>query len=83
MCWFDLGIKMWGFLATSHAPITDNDNLSNKPYFCLGLLDNLADILIPFDARYIILGIFDPFSTSRYGILLVTLDDFLSETNFW
>ena len=40
---------MWGFLATSYAPITANENLENKPYFCLGLLANLADILRPFD----------------------------------
>ena len=29
---------MWGFLAISHNPTPANDNLSNKPYFCLGLL---------------------------------------------
>ena len=29
-CWFALIIKVWGFLANSRAPITDDDNLSNK-----------------------------------------------------
>ena len=42
---------MWGFLATSYDPITANDSLGNKPHFCLGLLDNLSYLLIPFDAR--------------------------------
>ena len=46
----------WGFLATSHAPVTAYDFLSNKLYFCLGLLSNLADLLRPVDARLIILG---------------------------
>ena len=66
---------MWGLLATLHAPITANENLSNKPYFCLGLLANLEDLLRPVDARSIILGIFDPFSPSRYVIPLGMLDD--------
>ena len=72
-----------GFLATSHALINDNDNLSNKSYFCLGLLANLEDLLIPVDARSIILGIFDPVlyseyhsSTLRYVIQMSALDDF-------
>ena len=65
---FDLDRKMWGLLDTSHALLTDNDNLENKPYVCLGLLDNLADLLVVFDARSIIIGIFDPFSPSRDGI---------------
>ena len=51
-------INIWGFLAASNAPITANENLSNKPYFCLGLLANLAYIMIPVDARSVILGIF-------------------------
>ena len=52
---------MWGFLATSYDSITSDDNSANKPYFCLSLLANLADILRPVDARLIVLGIFDPF----------------------
>ena len=52
---------MWGFLSTSHAQTNANDNLSNKPYFCLGLLTNLSDLLIPVYARSIVLGIFTPF----------------------
>ena len=69
---------MLGLLATSHAPTTTNDNLSNNPYFCLGLLSNLADILIPVDSTSITLGIIYPFypsSTSQYGIPLSALDD--------
>ena len=62
--WFAKDRKMWGLLATSHSPITANDNLSNKPHFCLGLLFNLADILGPVDARSIILGTFDLFYPS-------------------
>ena len=68
---------MWDFLATAHAPITMNDNLENKPYFGLVLLANLADLLIPVDARSIVSGIFYPFtplSPSRYGIPLGVLD---------
>ena len=81
MCRFTLVSKTWGFLATSHAPITTNENLQNKPYFCLVLLANLADLLIPVDARSIILGIFDPFSPLRYGIPLdIVL--LLRENNF-
>ena len=53
--------KMWELLATSHAPNTANDNLANKPYFCLGLLDNLIDLLITLDNRLIILGGCIPF----------------------
>ena len=70
---------MWGLLTTPHAPITDNDNLENKPYFCLGLLYNLTDLIIPFYSRWIILGIFYPFSPlspSRDITPLVSLDDF-------
>ena len=67
--------NMWGFLATSHDPITDNENLENIPYICLVLLANLVDLLIPVDAGSIILGIFDPLSPSRYGIPLVELGD--------
>ena len=64
---------MWRFLATSHAPITANDNLDNKPYFCSVLLANLEDIIRSGDDRLIILGIFDPFDPlypSQDGILL-------------
>ena len=75
MCWFDIIRKMWGFLATSHAPITANESLENIPYSCLGLLANPEDLLIPVDYRPIILGIFDPFSPSRDGIPLGALDD--------
>ena len=65
MCWFDLVRKMCGFLATSHDPITANDNLANKPCFCVGLLANLVYILIPVDARSNLLGIFDLFLPSN------------------
>ena len=75
MYWYSQVRNIWGLLSTSHAPITANKNLWNKPYFCLGLLSNLAYIMIPVDARSTILGIFYPFSPSLYGILLVTLDD--------
>ena len=73
--WFDIVINMLGFLATSHAPITGNCNLSNKPYIFLGLLENLSDLLIPVYYRSIILGIFDTFYPSQYGIPLGVLDD--------
>ena len=77
MCWFSLVRNICGFLATSHAPITANKNLSNHSYFFLDLLANLADLLRQVDARSISLGIFDPFSPSRDGIPLETLCDFL------
>ena len=64
---------MWGLLATSHDQITVNCNSTNKPYFFLGLLSNLVDILIPVDAILIILGIFDPLYPSQDGIPLVSL----------
>ena len=67
MYWFDLVRKMSVLLATSHAPITDNENLSNKPYLCVGLLSNLVDIPRAVDTRSIILEIFDLFSTSQDG----------------
>ena len=73
MCWFALVRKIWAFLATSHAPITDNKNLTNKPYICLSLLANLADIMRLVDARTIILDIFDPFYLLRDGIPLDAL----------
>ena len=57
MFWFAQIRNMWGILDTSHATITDNDNLENKPYFCFVLLANLADILIPVDSRQITSGI--------------------------
>ena len=47
MCWFAVVVNIWGFLATSHFPTTANYSLANKPYFCLGLLANLADLLSP------------------------------------
>ena len=64
MCWFYLVRNIWGFLATSYAPITANDHLENKPYFCLGLLANLADLLISVDSILFVLGIFDHFYPS-------------------
>ena len=33
MCYFAILRKMWGLLSTSHAIITYNENLLNKPYF--------------------------------------------------
>ena len=75
MCWFDIVRSMWGFLSTPHTRITDNDNLSNKLYFCLGLLPNVADTIIPVDARFIILGVFGPFFPSRDSIPLGTFND--------
>ena len=63
------------FLATQQAPITDNDNLENKPYLCFGLLANLEDILRPVGARLIIFGIFGPFYRSQDGIPKCVLDD--------
>ena len=75
MCWFSLVRNMWGLLATSHAPISDNDNSANKPYFCLVLLSNLANLLRTVDSRSIILDIFNTFSPSRDGIPLDKLDD--------
>ena len=61
MCWFDIVRNMWMFLATAHAPTTANENLENKPYFCLGLLANLADLLRPVNTISIVLVIFLPF----------------------
>ena len=66
---------MWGLLATSHAPITANDIVSNKPYFCLGLLANLAYLLRPVDAILIILDVFIPFIphfiVSHWGLWII------------
>ena len=76
MCWFALLRKIWVFLAIYHAQITANDNFANKPYFCLILLANLADLLRLVDARSIISGIFDIFSPSQDVIPLGELDDF-------
>ena len=78
MFWFDLVRYILGLLAASHAPITANKNLSNKLYFCLGLLSNLAYILRPVDAILVILGILYPFYPSLDGITLGTLDDSLA-----
>ena len=75
MCWFDLVITGWVFLSNSQYPITDNETLSNNPYFW-GLLSNLEDILIPVDAISIMLGIFDPVYPSRDVIPLGELDYF-------
>ena len=75
MYWFALFRKVWGFLATSRAPITSKNNLENKQYFCLSLLANLADLLKSVDARSLILGIFDSFYPSRDAIPLIWLYD--------
>ena len=66
---------MWGSLATSYAQITAGGNLASTPYFCLGLLANLAGLLRPVDDTSIILGVFGPFSPSQDGIPIGTLDD--------
>ena len=75
ICWFALVRNMWYFKATKYAPITDNENLANNPYFCLGLLSNQGDLLVPDDYRSIILGCFDTFYPSWYGIPLGELDN--------
>ena len=74
---------MWGYLFTLYAPITANENLSNKPYLYLSLSANLADLLRLVDTRSIILGFFGlvlyskyPLSLLQYGILLGALDGF-------
>ena len=67
---------MWGFLSTSHSPIAANENLANKPYFFRGVLSNLAGFLRPLYPRSIILGLFDHFFNSQYGISLITLHYF-------
>ena len=66
MCWFDLVIKCWGFLATSHDPINANDSSENKIIFCLGLLANFVGLLRPVGAGSIVLGILSLFSLMRY-----------------
>ena len=84
--WFDPVRNMWGLLSTSHDPTTANDNLSNKPYICLGLLYNLTYLLRPVYAIPIILGIFDPFYflyTSWDGIPLGKFDNFWSKQTFF
>ena len=73
---------MWGFLSTSHFPITANENLANKYFFCLGLLANLADLLRPVDSRSIVLDLFDTFSPSLGGIPLGVLDDCWANGSF-
>ena len=75
MCSFALVRKIWGGLATSHAPITAYGHLENKSYILLVLLANLADLLRPVDSISIILVVFDIFSSSRDGIPLVMLVD--------
>ena len=67
---------MLGFLATSYAPITDNDILTDKQYFCLGLLSNLADLLRPVDSISILLVLFGPFSHSQDGVPMGTMRDY-------
>ena len=74
MFWLPQVGNMWELLSTSHGSITSNNNLANKPYFCLGLLANLEDLLIPAVSRSIILGIFDPFYPFQDGIPLGALD---------
>ena len=73
--WFDIARNMWGLLDTSHSALTYNEYLENKPYFCLGLLSNLADILRPVHSGSIVLVIFDSFSPSQDGIPLGALGD--------
>ena len=58
MCWFDIVRNIWGFLATSNASITANDNLSNKQFS--GLLVNLADIIRTVGAISIIFSVLIP-----------------------
>ena len=74
---------MWGFLITSHAPINANENLVNKPYFCLGLFSNLVDLLIPVDTILIILDIFDTFSPSLDSIPTGASDDCWLKQTFY
>ena len=50
--------------------------------YILSLLSNLENILIPVDAISIILGIFYPFSPSKYGIPLVALYNFWAKWTF-
>ena len=38
MCWFALVRNMRGLLDTSHDPITADENLANKAYFCMGVI---------------------------------------------
>ena len=64
--WVALVRKMWGFLATSHAPITANENLANKPYFW-ALSANLEDLLRTVVTGSIILDIFDTFHKLSYS----------------
>ena len=61
---------MCELLSTSHATINANDNIENKPHFCLDLLANLEHLLRSVDPRLIILGIFDPFSPLLYGMIV-------------
>ena len=75
ICWFAIVRNMGSLLSTAYAPITANENLENKPYLCLVLLAKLADLLVPVDARSILLGIFDPFYFSRDCIPLGKLDN--------
>ena len=75
-----------GGLSTSRAPITSNESLENKQYFCLDLLAKREYILRPVDARSIILVIFDPFytlSTFLSGIPLGALDDYWKKPTFF
>ena len=86
ICFFAVVTNMWKFLATPHAPISTNENLSVKPYFCLGLLANLEDTLIPVHYRSIILDIFDNFSSlyiSQYGTPPGALDDCWMKLTFF
>ena len=83
MCRLSLIRNMRGFLSTSHATIITNENLSNKPHLCMGLLYKLLDLLRPVDTRSIILGIFDPFYPSRDGIPLGTLGDCWAKLAFF
>ena len=73
---------MWRFLTISHASMTVNENLANKPYFYLILLSNLAYLLIPVDARLVILGILHPFYPCQDGIPLDMLDNCVVKRTF-
>ena len=71
------------FLSTPYAPTNDNESLENKPYFCLGLLSNLADLVRPVEVISIIFGVFDAFSTSQDETPLRVLDDCWAKRTFF
>ena len=81
--WFGIVRNMWGFLATSHSPITSNESSPIKAYLFWVLLANLAYLLRPVDSRLVILGIFDAFFISREVSPLGALDDCWEKQNFF